>query len=194
MNVITLAYFTLALLVVTLCSPDQWLHQINVDNQTGVNDSFCWAGGYSTPCLSLNLALTGAQHYINSTTIHLQPGKHQLHNGNETQLRNMTQLAIVGNGSQGEVVIRCEPLAGLAFFWSEDIELRTVSLVKCGITRKIPSSDEYNQIKVAVFFHNCNATQLTNVHITSSNDIAGAVVYNPMGVVSITIAACLVVR
>ena len=38
---------------------------------------------------------------------------------------------------------------------------------------------------MAVLFRNLNATQLTNVHITSS-DGTGAVVYNPMGVVNIT--------
>ena len=132
MGVITLAYLSLALPLITLCYPDQWLHQIYVDNQNGVNNSSCWEGGNSTPCLFLNLALTGARHYNNSTIIHLQPGQHQLHSGSETQLRNMSQLAIVGNGSQGEVVIKCEPLAGLAFFWSQDIELTNISLVECG--------------------------------------------------------------
>ena len=89
-------------------------------------------GGYLTPCLSLNLALTGAQHYNYSTTIHLQPGQHQLCNESGTQLRNMSQLAIVGNGSEGEVVINCKPLAGLAFSWSEDIEINNVDLFGCG--------------------------------------------------------------
>ena len=182
---------TLALPVVTLCYPDQWPHQIYVDNQTGVNNSSCWEGGYSIPCLSLNLALTGAQHYNNSTTIILQPGHHQLHSGSETQLRNMSQLAIVGNGSQGEVVIRCDPLAGLAFFWLQGIELRNISLVACGAPQSSiskPAADGYPQIRVAIFFANCNATKLTNVHITSSVG-TGAVVYNPVGVVNIT--SCL---
>ena len=124
MGVTTLVRLILALPVVALCSPHQWLHQIYVDNKTGVGNASCWEGGYSTPCISFNLALTGAQHYNHSTAIFLQPGQHQLHN--ESQLRNMSQLAIVGNGSQGEVVIRCEPLAGLAFFWSEEINMTNV--------------------------------------------------------------------
>ena len=190
MGIITLAYFILALPVVTLCYPDQWLHQIYVDNQTGVNNSSCWEGGYSTPCLSLNLALTGAQHYNHSSTIiHLQLGEHQLHNA--TQLRDMNQLVIVGNGSQGEVVITCEPLAGLAFFWSQNIELKNVSLVDCGALQNSTSNVYFFlQIQVAVLFRNCKAIQLTNVHITMSNGI-GAVVYNPVGVVNIT--SCLIV-
>ena len=150
MGVITLAYLSLALPLITLCYPDQWLHQIYVDNQNGVNNSSCWEGGNSTPCLFLNLALTGARHYNNSTIIHLQPGQHQLRNGSETQLRNMSQLAIAGNGNQGEVVIKCE-LAGLAFFWSQDIELINISLVECGaMQNNIRNPDEYIQILAAV--------------------------------------------
>ena len=95
----------------------------------------------------------------------------------------------MGNGSQGEVVIRCEPLAGLAFFWSQDIELQNVSLVECGTPQNSISPDDYSQIQVALLFGNCNATQLTNVHILTSSDSNGAVVYNPMGVVNIT--SCL---
>ena len=60
--------------VVTLCyTVSQRL--IYVDSQTGVNDSSCWERGYSTPCLYLNLALKGVQHYNHSTTILLQPGQ-----------------------------------------------------------------------------------------------------------------------
>ena len=93
----------------------------------------------------------------------------------------------MGNGSQGEVVIRCEPSAGLAFFWSEDIELRKISLVECGAPQNIPDVFFilYSPIQAAVFFHHCKMTKLTNVHITSS-DSTGAVVYNPMSVVNIT--------
>ena len=110
MDAITFIFPLLALPVVTHCYSDQWLHQIYEDNMTGVNDSSCWEGGYSTPCLSLNLALKGAQHY-NYSTIILLPGQHQLYSGIETQLKNMSQLAIVGNGSEGEAVIKCQPLA-----------------------------------------------------------------------------------
>ena len=102
----------------------------------------------------------------------------------------MSQLAIVGNGSQGEVVIRCEPLAGLAFFWSQDIELKNVSLVNCGAMQNSTSTPDnsFLQIQVAVLFLNCKAIQLTNVHVTMSNG-TGGVIYNPVGVVNIT--SCL---
>ena len=187
---VSLVPLILALPVVALCYPDQWLHQIYVDSQSGVNDSSCWEGGYSTPCYSLNEALTGAQHYNHSTIIHLQPGQHQLHSGSETELRNMSQLAIVGNGSQGEVVIKCEPLAGLAFFWSDKIEIANVSMIECGAVKNSTSqiSMSFLAFQVAIFFTNSKYIQLTNVHVDRSNG-TGVVVYNPVGVVNIT--SCL---
>ena len=184
-----LVYLILVLPVV-LCSPNQWLHQIYVDNKTGVDDPSCWEGGYSTPCLSFNLALTGAQHYNHSTALFLQPGQHQLHN--ESQLRNMSQLAIVGNGSQGEVVIRCEPLAGLAFFWSRNIELRNLSLVGCGalqnntwFSKNTHTAACYSsEIKVALLFITCKDIRLTHLQVTKSTG-TGIFLYNSVGVVYI---------
>ena len=99
---------------------------IYVDSSQLVSMTLPAKGGYSTPCLSFNLALKGAQHYNHSITILLQPGQHQLHSGSETQLRNMSQLAIA-NGSE-PAVIMCQPLAGLAFFWSTNITMNTACL------------------------------------------------------------------
>ena len=180
MGVATLAIFLLALPVVTLCyTVDQRL--IYVDSQTGVNDSSCWEGGYSTPCLYLNLALKGAQHYNHSTTILLQPGQHQLYSGSETQLRNISKLAILGNGSEGEpAVIMCQPLAGLAFFGSQNIEMQMVKLVGCGALQN--STSETHSFKVAVFWSTCKNIQLTDVHITKSNG-TGVIFYNSIGVI-----------
>ena len=158
---------------------------IYVDSsQTGVNDSSCWEGGYSTPCLSLNLALKGAQHYNHSITILLQPGQHQLHNGSETQLRNMSQLAIVGNASQGvPVAITCQPLTGLALFWSKSITISNLILVGCG-KEQIKTNSECHRIKVAILFTSCISIELNKVHIHNSTG-TGVAIYNAMGKVSI---------
>ena len=175
----------LALPMITLSSStDKKLIYVDSNSQTGVNDSSCWEGGYSTPCLSLNLALKGAQHYNHSITILLQPGQHQLHNGSETQLRNMSQLAIVGNASQGEpVVITCQPLTGLAFLWSTNITISNLSLINCG---KIQSEhdNDCNPIQVAILFTGCSSTELSNLHVNESSG-TGVAVYNAMDKVSI---------
>ena len=176
-----------ALPVVTLCyTVDQRLIYVD-SSQTGVNDSSCWEGGYSTPCLSLNLALKGAQHYNHSITILLQPGQHQLHSGSETQLRNMSQLAIVGNGSEGEpVVITCQPLAGLAFLWSTNITISNLRLIGCGKVQNGNNECENNRYlsQVAILFTGCSSIELTNLYVNESNG-TGVAVYNATGKVSI---------
>ena len=187
MDRFTLIFSMLALPVVIHCYSDQWLHKIYVDNMTGVNDPSCWEGGCSTPCLSLNMALKGAQHYKHSITILLQPGQHQLHNnGSDTQLKNISQLAIVGNGSEGEVVIKCQPLAGLAFFQSQEIELKNVAMIGCGTILKQYYADGYSLVnsnfQTAVLFEACKDILLTNFYIIQSNG-TGIILYNPVGVV-----------
>ena len=153
-------------------------------SQTGINDSSCWEGGYSTPCLFLNLALKGAQHYNHSITILLQPGQHQLHNGSETELKDMSQLAIVGNSSEGEpVVITCQPLTGLAFLRSTNITISNLSLINCGRIRSEHNND-YNPIRVAILFIGCSSIELSNLHVNESSG-TGVAVYNAMDKVSI---------
>ena len=92
----------------------------------------------------------------------------------------MSQLAIVGNDSEGEVVIRCQPLAGLAFFESENIEMRMLKLAGCGALQN--STSEAHSFKVAVFWSTCKNIQLTDVCITKSNG-TGVIFYNPVGVI-----------
>ena len=154
-------------------------------SQTGINDSSsCWEGGYSTPCLSLNMALKGAQECNHSITILLQPGQHQLHNGRETELKDMSQLAIVGNSSEGEpVVITCQPLTGLAFLRSTNITISNFSLINCGRIRSEHNND-YNPIRVAILFTGCSSIELSNLHINESSG-TGVAVYNAMDQVSI---------
>ena len=167
------------------CSVHSTERVIYVDSssQTGVNDYSCWEGGYSTPCLSLNLALKEAQHYNHSITILLQPGQHQLHNGSETQLRNMSQLAIVGNtSSEGEVVIKCLPLSGLAFFRSNNVTMKNLKIVNCGALQNNIGKHTKSNMQSAIFVNTCNNIQLNNVDVINSNG-TGIALYNPSGVV-----------
>ena len=181
-------------ITLAVATPNQLLHQIYVDSLSGVNNVSCWEGGYSNPCLSLNLALKGAQHFNHSVAIFLQPGQHKLNGdgSDETQLRNISQLAIVGNGSEGEVVIYC-PLGsvvkhGLAFRESENIEIQNVSITGCGAIQNSTSRDPrhgiYLQNFVALFVLNTRNISLLQVQVISSPG-TGVVLYNAAGIVSV---------
>ena len=173
----------LLLALITPCYTDQWLYKIYVDSHAGaVDNSSCWEGSYSTPCLSLNLALKGAQHYSRFVEIILQPGQHPLHNGSETLLKNLSQLSINGNGSEGEVVVRCQSLVGLTFFRSANITINNLSLIGCG---KLQNISEHYLIQAALLFAACKSIYLNNFYIGESNG-TGVVTYNSDGNISIS--------
>ena len=100
----------------------------------------------------------------------------------------MSQLAIVGNGSEGNVVITCQPLAGLAFFKSEDIELRNVSMIGCGTLQNSTSINsradalQFLQVHVAVHFDSCKDVSMQFVQVNQSTG-CGVVIYNTVGTI-----------
>ena len=99
----------------------------------------------------------------------------------------MSLLAIVGNGSEGEVVIKCLPLAGLSFLWSNNITMKHLKIISCGALQNNVSKHIRNvfmRMQSAIFCSTCKNVQLTNVHIIESNG-TGVVFYNPLGVVNL---------
>ena len=88
-----LAVFVNILLSVVVSSFD-WEYKIYVSTTTGINDTTCWTSGQHT-CATINLALKGLQH--NSTIIYVTSGSYILEYGQETQLRNKSQVAIIVN-------------------------------------------------------------------------------------------------
>ena len=88
----------------------------------------------------------------------------------------------MGNtSSEGEVVIKCQPISGLAFFRSNNITMKNLKIVNCGALQdRIIKSDDVMQS--AIFFKTCNNIQLNNVDVINSNG-TGIALYNPSGVV-----------
>ena len=94
----------------------------------------------------------------------------------------MSQLAIVGNtSSEGEVVIKCQPLSGLAFFRSNNITMKNIKVDSCGVLQD-NITKSYDKMQSAIFFNTCNNIQLNNVDVINSNG-TGIVLCNPSGVV-----------
>ena len=94
----------------------------------------------------------------------------------------MSQLAIVGNtSSEGEVVIKCLPLSGLAFFHSNNITVKNIKVDSCGALQD-NITKSYDKMQSAIFVNTCNNIQLINVDVINSNG-TGIGLYNPSGVV-----------
>ena len=157
-------------------------------NQTGNNDQSCWKGNYWNPCSSVNLALQGIK---NRTAIYIQKGNYNLTNDNATNLTKLSHIGIIGNDSADEVVIHCEQNAGLSFIYSDNIEVRSLSLVKCGAMQFSTSKNflvknfEFVRFRVALYVLLCIHATIENVHIESSFG-TGLVLYNTAGNVRVS--------
>ena len=95
----------------------------------------------------------------------------------------MSQLAIVGNtSSEGEVVIKCQPLSGLYFLWSNNITMKNLKIVSCGALLNNIGKHVKRKMQSSIFVNTCDNMQLNNVDVINSNG-TGIVLYNPSGVV-----------
>ena len=95
----------------------------------------------------------------------------------------MSQLAIVGNtSSEGEVVIKCLLLSGLAFFRSNNITMKNLKIVNCGALQNNIGKHVKSNMQSAIFVNTCNNIQLIDVDVINSNG-TGIALYNPSGVV-----------
>ena len=157
-------------------------------NQTGSNDQSCWEGNYWNPCSSVNLALQGIK---NRTVIYIQKGNYDLTNDNSTNIAKLSHIGIIGNDSADEVVIHCQQNSGLSFNYSDSIEVRNLSLFKCGANRTSASKKfevskfEFVQFRVAVYILFCINLTVDNVNIESSIG-TGLVLYNTAGNVTLS--------
>lgn len=67
----------------------------------------------------------------NSTVIYVSPGTYLLEYGSETNVPYMDSVAIIGR-DRG-IVIKCAPLAGLAFELSSNIVIENITFYGCGL-------------------------------------------------------------
>ena len=95
----------------------QWNKTIYVDT-SGTQNTSCWAGKEDNPCGSINLALKGID---DNSTVIIHPGVYPLQFGNETVIKNMSRIAIIGTEP---IILKCESKAGLAFYQSDHIVLK----------------------------------------------------------------------
>lgn len=184
------ALFSTAILC-TLWSQVFGARTIYVDADHGVNDSSCWDGGPTLPCLTLNLALEGMKQE-NSTTVFVEKGTYDLSpNPEYTTFTYMTNLAIVGNdtlhpNSSPEVHVYCTAEAGLTFMNSVNITIRNVLFLGCGARHYSTSKNftttsfSFLQFHAALYFLLCKNVVLFQTEVSHSSGI-GVVMYSTTG-------------
>lgn len=180
-------FFAFMLFVAVSVSASGWQYEIYVNNTGGNNDT-CWQAKEYKLCPSINLALQAIK---SSTVIYLYPGNYTLMPGIETEMKNVSNVAIIGLETlNNNVTIKCKPKAGLSFVFSNNTVLEYVTLSCCGAVQNSTSTTDkssplkYIPYRVAVYVLFCVNVRFTNIVFDSSNG-TGLTIYNTVGVVSL---------
>ena len=149
-------------------------HQIYVSTVQGVSNESCWEGGQESPCRNLDLALRGAQRFVNSTAVILnEPGQYELLHG--SALFDLVGFGLLG--ASENVTVRCGPTAGFVFVRSTGITIENVSLYSCGTvysSTTYPLSD--SEILAAIHFILCQNVTISSSQFVSPQAIGIAMV------------------
>ena len=179
-NHVTAILVAISLLKAVNC---QWNKTIYVAT-SGAQNTSCWAGEKDNPCGSINLALRGIDG--NSTVIFILPGVYTLQFGNETEIKNMSRIAIIGTDFTKPIILKCESKAGLAFYQSDHIVLKNLTFDGCGMQHNSTSRDFSNSYFSFMLFHTslyflfCRDVTMEYVAVQKSHS-TGVVFYNTIG-------------
>ena len=154
----------------------------------GNGTTLCCGAADDLDCPSLDSAMEQAQLLAtNSVGIEISLPRHQ----QPYKLVNVTTLDGMRNfsiqGYEGEVEIRCDVGAGLAFLNSNGITLRHIRFVGCGAVRastsrdlSVPGQTSFLKFRVALYFLFCASVVMQDVVVTESTG-TGLVLYSTVG-------------
>ena len=165
---------------------------IHVNDTIVAPANTCTGTQQELTCPTLNLAL---QALTTSSIIYLYPTakEYSLEPGNETRIWNQSDISIIGQDNDGDIVtINCHNKAGLAFVQCNNIILKSVSFLNCSQTQTSSSRDfrnssrtfRYLEYKVAIYIKFCINVMFSRVTVQNSNGV-GVTMYNTVGNVSI---------
>ena len=115
-----------------------------------------------------NISLAFELHHDTSDmTFLIQPGNYTLLPVNIT-FDSLNNTNIIGNSSKDkEIIINCQPFAGLYFYQSHNIKISNVSFIGCGATYR--HSDTSN---ISLYFLQCSNVNIEAVNIANTTGIA----------------------
>ena len=151
------------------------------------------------PCASLVLALQGAKNFSGSVNIVIEPGQYSL--TESVSFDGKSGLGILGGGDAAQVVVECQPFAGIAFKQSNKIIMENLSFVGCGArhlstSRNLTSTSghlphPHLQFQVAVLFLLSEDITISHLIVRNSSG-TGVALLNTIG--DIVIAESLFVN
>ena len=177
--------------VVVLATSDDPQPAIYVNSTSGINDTACWSGGPSTPCLTLELGLRGI-HNNRQGTLLIAPGRYRLNTSSVTEFNGMNNVSLRGvtdHSVKPPVVVSCDTDVGLAFVKMDSLTISGITFSGCGGLRNSTSyvSSTLNdnvpafmQFYVGVYFLYCSDLNITLVEVLDTPG-TGMVIYNTIG-------------
>ena len=186
----------LEILRVVLSTDISWEQEIFVDSINGTDAESCLNEGMLSPCASFNMALKGLRY--SSSVIYVSPGTYTLENGNETSIKFMDMVAIIGI-TRG-AVIKCSPLAGLMFHSVGNIVIENITFHGCGrkeiggggeayITPHFLNTASYFFQAALIISYNFENVLVNNANIIFSNG-SGLLFYEIFG--NLTVKNCVI--
>ena len=175
--------------LVVLAASQNYSRTIYVDPSNGADSDGCVEHpGPDNACRSLDFVFQ-PQYRESSTRYLLQPGTHRVKSSNATDIpfTDLSDLAVVGNSSDGSVAILCVGQnTGLAFVNVTNLVLESVTFDGCASQRNSTSLQNVFYellafVQVALYFSHCEDLTLSRVSVLRSPNATGVVAYNTIG-------------
>ena len=115
-------------------------------------------------------------HMTSDTTFLIQPGNYTLLPLNII-FDSLNNTNIIGNSSRNkEVIINCQPFAGLSFYKSHNIKINNVSFIGCGATHntQFGDSNHLDTLNISLYFVQCSNVNIEDVTVANTT---GSAVY-----------------
>ena len=170
--------------------PLNHMHEIFVDptNPNSSNSESCYTAGEQHPCADINFALAFPNRTQFTKFLLSSAVTHYLQNNVSMTLFDGASSVTFSGDKNGTAIVECMDGAGLAFLNSVQVTFHRVSFQKCGAWRGSTSRDftsktfKLLQIRVALYFYNCQDVTMVNMSVLNSTEAVGVVMYSTSGV------------
>ena len=145
-----------------------WKNKVIVDRKLNVTNDCIQDSNNTLLCGTINSALRNLKY--NSTVIYIRPGNYTLRNGEETEITDKQDIAIIGSGEDS--IITCTEYTGLGVLYSVNITIESIVLKGCGKKHQVNNIDFDSYIVyVALHFEENHNIRLDSVVIQESKAI-----------------------
>ena len=146
-----------------------------VDEKLNVTNDCIQDSNNTLLCATINSAFSNLKN--NSTVIYIRPGNYTLRNGEETDITDKQDIAIIGSGEDS--IITCTEYTGLGVLHSVNIAIECIVMKGCGKKWRINIESEYFyydsvsiNVQVGLYFREYDNITLYSIVLLDSKGAA----------------------